>query len=142
MAAVTSDVAMQPLWPGLLNADEGGAYLVGARCERCGGLALGLREFCPHCHASGTLREVRIGRRGRLYTATVIHQGPSRFASPYRVGYVDIEDGVRVFAHLQQGEGAPRIGDDVVLEIRAVVTDKDGTPLAAPFYLASSGDGR
>jgi len=134
--------ATMPLWPGLLGSDAEGAYLIGARCKTCGGLALGRREFCPHCHAASRLDEARIGRRGRLYTATVIHQGPAAFAQPYRVGYVDIEGSVRVFAHVEQGEAAPKIGDAVALEIRAVATSKAGEPLAAPFYRAVSGDVR
>lgn len=131
-----------PLWPELLGSDAEGAYLVGARCTACDGLALGRREFCPHCHAAGRSEDARIGRRGRLYTATVIHQGPAAFAQPYRVGYVDIEGGVRVFAHLEQGAAAPKIGDTVALEIRAVATGKAGEPLAAPFYRAASGGER
>ena len=130
--------AATPLWPELFGSDSEGAYLIGARCAECGGLALGRREFCPHCHAAGRTEEARIGRRGRVYTATVIHQGPSAFAQPYRVGYVDIEGGARVFAHLEQGEAAPRIGDAVALEIRAVATGKAGEHLVAPFYRAVS----
>ncbi len=131
-----------PAWPGLWGRDAEGAYLVAGRCERCGGQALGLREFCPHCHAAGTLREVRAGRTGHLYSATVIHQGPGGFSTPYRVGYIDFEGGMRVFAHLENGPAAPQIGDRVTLDIRPLAADKQGRSMTVPFYARQPGAGK
>ena len=130
-----SDQQALPAWPDLWDRDAQGAYLVAGRCERCSGHALGLREFCPHCHAAGTLRETRLGRTGRLYSATVIHQGPNNFKAPYRVGYVDVEGGIRVFAHVEHGDDAPRIGDTVVLDLEARTADREGRPLTVPVYV-------
>lgn len=125
----------KPAWDGLWNIDDSGAYLAATRCAKCGGAALGVREVCPHCLAQGeALSADRIGRRGRLYTATVIHQAPAGFETPFRVGYVDVEDGVRIFAHIEHGDGAPAIGEEVDLSIAAVKADADGTPLDGPFY--------
>ena len=129
-----------PAWPGLWGRDAEGAYLIAGRCAHCGGLALGLREFCPHCQREGTLREARVGRTGRLYTATVIHQGPSGFKAPYRIGYVDIEGGIRVFAHLDNGAAAPRIGDPVTLDVQPLAADKAGRPMTVPIYARASGE--
>jgi uncharacterized OB-fold protein len=134
-----SEQQAAPAWPGLWGRDAEGAYLVAGRCERCGGQALGMREFCPHCHARGTLREARLGRTGRLYSATVIHQGPSNFKAPYRVGYVDIEGGIRIFAHVAHDGDAPRIGDIVVLDVQARSTDPEGRPLTVPVYAGQRG---
>jgi uncharacterized OB-fold protein len=103
-------------------------------------MALGLREFCPHCQREGTLREARVGRTGRLYTATVIHQGPSGFKAPYRIGYVDIEGGIRVLAHLDNGTAAPRIGDPMTLDVQPLAADKAGHMMTVPIYARSSGE--
>jgi uncharacterized OB-fold protein len=129
-----------PAWPGLWDRDAEGPYLVAGRCENCGGHALGLREFCPHCHVSGRLREARLGRTGRLYSATVIHQGPAGFKTPYRVGYVDIEGGIRVFAHVDHGARAPAIGDTVVLDVQARASDREGRSLSVPIYARQAGN--
>jgi uncharacterized OB-fold protein len=129
----------KPAWQGLWGRDAGGAYLVAGRCQKCGGYALGVREFCPHCSAQNTLQEDRIGRTGRLYSATVIHQGPSGFKAPYRVGYVDIEGDVRIFAHIDNGTAAPNIGDAVALNIDARITDREGHPMTVPIYSAQRG---
>ena len=129
----------RPAWPDMWGVDTRGAYFVGCRCSECRRLTLGLRELCPHCLASGTMQEERIGRRGTLYSATVVHQTPRGFAGPYRIGYVDVGEGVRVFAHIAKGAAAPRIGDDVELAIEPVKTADDGGDLTGPVYHALGG---
>ncbi|MBT5414811.1 MAG: hypothetical protein HOH66_15530 [Rhodospirillaceae bacterium] len=131
-----------PAWEGLWDEDDEGAYLVGGRCGACGGLALGLRPICPHCHREGTLVAEAVGRRGCLYSATVIHQAPPGFEAPYRVGYVDIGEGLRVFAHVQAGQDAPGAGNAVALHIAAVKTAPDGQAQSGPFYAAAEGDAK
>ena len=54
------------------------------------------------------MTETPIGRRGVLYTYTVIHQLPQGYDEPFAVGYVDLDDGVRVFAHI---ENTPKPSD-------------------------------
>lgn len=138
-----ADGSLAPAWDGVWDADGEGAFMIGGRCGACGGLALGLRPICPHCHKDGTLAAEAVGRRGRLYAATVIHQAPPGFEAPYRVGYVDIGEGLRVFAHIQadaeNGVPAPGPGDEVALRIAAVKTDPDGTARSGPFYAAVEG---
>lgn len=139
-AKATSPIqTVKPIWDGLCDEDKDGPFLVAGRCGECRGAALGVREICPHCHALGSLREDKIGRIGTLYSATVIHQAPAGFETPYRVGYVDVEDGVRVFAHIDNGKDAPRLGEKVKLAISHLKTDADGTPLTGPFYLRADG---
>lgn len=142
MSTLTAERAglEQEAWADLCATDARGPYLIGGRCPHCGGLALGRREICPHCHDAALSQEARIGRRGVLYTATVVHQPPRGFAAPYRVGYVDIEDGVRVFAHIDGGSDAPAIGDAVDLTIGVVKAGEDGLPLVGPIYVRASGN--
>ncbi|MBM3599688.1 MAG: hypothetical protein FJX35_15870 [Alphaproteobacteria bacterium] len=128
-----------PIWDGLYGSDADGPYIEGGRCAACGGMALGVREICPHCHAAQQMAPVKIGRRGTLYTATVIHQGPEGFAAPYRVGYVDVEGGVRVFAHIDNGSAKPALGQGVVLTIAKLRQRQDGTTLNGPLYVATPG---
>jgi uncharacterized OB-fold protein len=133
---------VKPAWPGLWATDAAGAYLVGGHCSACGGYALGKREFCPHCSARNAMAEEPIGRQGQLYCATVIHQGPSGFTAPYRVGYVDIEGGVRIFAHIDNGAAAPKTGDIVKLQIDARMTGRDQQKMTLPVYVAlNAGEG-
>jgi uncharacterized OB-fold protein len=80
------------------------------------------------------MTEIPIGRTGRLYSSTVIHAAPPGFEAPYAVGYVDIEHGLRVFAHLETGVAAPAIGDEVELTVAPLRRDAAGGWLSGPQY--------
>lgn len=125
----------RPIRDGLFGEDADGAFLVGGRCGACGFVTLGARPICPHCLAEGAMGEEPIGRTGTLYTATVIHQAPAGFAAPFAVGYVDVEEGVRVFAHVETAP-RPAIGGRVKLALAPLRTDADGGALVGPLYRA------
>jgi uncharacterized OB-fold protein len=57
---------------------------------------------------------------GTLYSFTTVHVGRARTDGPFAVGYVDLPNGVRVFAHLT---GTPSIGDRVTVALRDGVPD-------------------
>jgi uncharacterized OB-fold protein len=128
----TTTVAERPAWEGLLGRDEHGPYLVGARCASCRALSLGLRDLCPNCWRRNTLQPVSIGRMGRVYTCTTVHHAPGGIETPFAVGYVDIEEGIRVFAHLSEGVG---IGAEVALTAARVRHAPDGAWLTGPRYV-------
>jgi len=132
-AAATS----RPIWDGLFDTDADGPYIIGGRCEACGGMALATRSICPHCHVASPMAAAKIGRRGTLYSATIVHQGPEGFAAPYRIGYVDIEGAVRVFAHIDGGPAGPALGAPVSLRIQTLRTKPTGPAEIGPFYVAA-----
>src|SRR5215475_8362374 len=98
----------QPICEGLFGNDEGGPYLIGGRCTSCDFVTLGVRDVCPMCWSRNVMRPMPIGRTGRVYTCTIIHQAPEGYAAPFAVGYIDLDDGVRVFAHLAQDKHSLR----------------------------------
>jgi len=51
-------------------------------------------------------------RRGLVYSFSIVHAGAQSWHKPFTVGYVDLENGVRLFAHLR---GAIEIGAQVEL---------------------------
>jgi uncharacterized OB-fold protein len=124
----------QSIWPGYSSEDADGPFLVGATCQSCGFTTLGKRAHCPSCWSEATMRSIPIGRRGVVYTRTVVHSAPPGFEAPYAVGYVDLKEGVRVFAHLETGDKAPAIGDPVELTLVPLRTDKDGRRLTGPRF--------
>lgn len=125
--------ACAPLWEGLAGKDEAGPYLQGGRCSACGTVTLLERHICPHCWSAAALQPARIGRSGRLYTRTVVHQAPEGFDVPYVAGLVDLDEGPRVFAHLEAGAASPAIGDRVAL-VLAPLRHADGSALVGPRY--------
>lgn len=70
--------------------------LTGSRCTVCGTHYFPPRAHCISC-ASGPepTEPVELSGRGRLYSFTNLHLGP---IAPCGVGYVDLEEGVRVLA--------------------------------------------
>ncbi len=131
----------QPIWSGLLGHDELGDYLVGGQCSACGFTTLGLRDICPDCWQQGTMTEAAIGRHGTLYTYTVIHQLPQGYEEPFAVGYVDLDDGVRVFAHLDNTPASLTIGARLDLVSATLRHDETGAPMTGPrYHAANTGD--
>lgn len=136
VAELSDEESAVPIWEGYFGFDDQGPYIVGGQCPRCTRIVLEPRRICPHCHEDVAMASVPVGRQGVLYSATVIHQAPEGFAAPFRVGYVDVEDGIRVFAHIDNGPQRPAIGDPVTLSIRPMKTLDDGTVLHGPYYKA------
>ncbi len=76
------------------------------------------------------------GRKGRVYSCTIVHQSADGFETPMTVGYVDIEEGLRVFAHLESAEATSLIGADVALSTARLRRAADGSWLIGPRYRA------
>lgn len=74
--------------------DDGSVRLVGSRCESCGARAFPRRDVCVAC-CSIELVEDLLGPNGTLYSWSMVHVAPDR-ATPYCIGYVDLDEGVRV----------------------------------------------
>jgi uncharacterized OB-fold protein len=135
MNGATRDNIAQPIWEGLFGEDTEGPFLLGGRCGACNFVTLGVRDICPECWTRGSMTMVPIGRRGRVYTATVVHQVPQGYDGPFAVGYVDVENGVRVFAHVGREPSALKPGTKVRLTVAPMRNDKDGTSLIGPLYV-------
>ena len=85
-----------------LSAD--GVMLLGGQCRQCGLKLFPWKDVCPACGAED-VAHAELARRGRLYSYTTIHASPKGFSPQYNVGFVDLEDGVRIFAQI---EGEPK----------------------------------
>lgn len=129
--------ASKPIWNGLMGEDAAGPFLQGAECTACGFVTLGVRDLCPECWSRATMRAKPIGRTGTVYSCTVIHQVPQGYDAPFAVGYVDVENGVRVFAHLANTPDTLRIDATVKLTAATLRRQSDGTALLGPLYKAS-----
>ncbi len=135
MSEMSQDNLARPICEGLLGEDSEGPFLLGGRCSACGFVTLGVRDTCPECWVRGSMTMVPIGRRGNVYTYTVVHQVPQGYEAPFAVAYVDVEDGVRVFAHVAREPSALKPGAKVRLTVAPMRRDKDGVALVGPFYV-------
>ncbi len=139
--AGAEDLVSRSVWEGLVGEDAEWPYLVGGRCAACGFVTLGVRDICPACWARGSMSPAPIGRRGVLYTYTVIHQLPPGYAAPFAVGYVDVEGDTRVFAHVENGPESLRIGAVLELTVAPLKQGEGGVWLVGPRYRAAGAPG-
>jgi len=102
--------------------------LLGTRCEACTKLSFPPRRICTACGAQET-SWVEFSGKGTLYSATVIHAGPSLYwaGGPYTVGIVDLEEGVRLITRIL-GAIAPPIDSPMQM---VVTRHDDGCLFAA-----------
>jgi uncharacterized OB-fold protein len=136
MGAQETDLVRRPIWDGLTGEDEEGPFLVGGHCSRCGFLTLGPRDLCPNCWTRNAMQPYPIGRVGTLYTYTIIHQVPAGYKEPFAAGYIDLEGGVRVFAHVENTQESLRIGGRLQLQVAPLRQDEHGAWLLGPRYRA------
>jgi uncharacterized protein len=73
--------------------------LVGSRCAQCGLLVFPSVSICSRCLSEDS-RPFAFGGDGTIYTYTVLRTAARGWDAPYVLGYVDLPEGVRVFAHL------------------------------------------
>lgn len=117
---------------------DGNWYLVGGRCRHCSTLSWSIAAVCPSCWAESSQEEVPIGRRGRIYSSTVVRRVPAGFPQDYIIGFIDLDEGLRVMGRIvAEDETRVRPGAPVVLEAGAVSTTKNGSSVIGPVYRAS-----
>lgn len=110
-----------------MHDSDGEPSLVGSGCRHCDALVFPSAPVCPAC-MSESMDARWLSREGTLYSFTTMHVGPEHWTKPYTVGYVDLLDGVRVFAHLV--DGARHIGEPVELTIAELGRSLDGEVLS------------
>ncbi len=89
------------------NQYLGEEKLMGSRCEQCGKLYVPPRPICVACHGTGMQWE-EVEGKGRLAGFTCITIGPTFMIeegynrkNPYCVGVVEIEEGARLDARIE-----------------------------------------
>lgn len=109
------------------NSLEAGRFET-TNCGDCGRASFPPKPFCPHCW-SKKLSWIQLRGKGKLYSQTVIHAAPAVFRAeaPYRVGIVDLEEGLRIATRLIS-DASPDLDTPVELIVLRYV---DGALFAA-----------
>jgi benzoylsuccinyl-CoA thiolase BbsA subunit len=119
--------------PDLLEVPRGEPpYLKGYKCKQCGRLWFPKFSSCPNPDCwSEEMEVIPLSRKGTLYSVTDVYIGqPSmREYVPFIVGYVDLPEGVRIFAQLEGKIGSFRCGDEVELVTGPVRNNTRGEPI-------------
>ena len=80
-----------------------GVVLMGSRCETCKKSFFPKKLVCPECF-DGELKEVPLNRKGKLHTYALSVMGPSEMEKPYVIGFIDLPEGIKLFAILTDCE--------------------------------------
>jgi len=99
--------------PRLAYGSEGYA-IVGTQCTDCGHPSVARAPRCPRC--GGESSPAPFGPAGAIWSTTTIHVASGDLAAPYTLAYVDLDNGPRVLAHVQDGPAVvPRVAERVRL---------------------------
>lgn len=121
-----------PIQPGLFTWPSEQPQLIGSRCRDNQVVAFPAQKNCPF---SGSLNveEIRLSRRGRLWTWTVQafpppapYSGSREGFQAFGVGYIELPEGLRVESRLTISDPAKlRIG--MLMELVIVPFDQDAS---------------
>jgi uncharacterized OB-fold protein len=124
-----------PAVEGWFTIDAEEPHLLGTRCASCDTFFFPPEtEFCRNPHCQGTqLDEVRLSRRGRVWSSTVNHYPPPPPAKspepfePYGVAAVELaEEGMVVLGQVAGGTAEPLpVGSEVELVVDTLFEDDD-----------------
>lgn len=78
-----------------------GDRVLGARCSACGYATAPAAPWCPACQ-SREQAEVEFGPGATIWSSTLVHIPVGKWQPPYALAYIDLDDGPRVLAHLEQ----------------------------------------
>lgn len=121
----------QPFWESL----EEGTVLIHA-CERCERRFFPPSPICPHCHATH-VEWVETTGRGTLFSFTRTHATAAAFPDELVVGTVELDDGPKLLAPIDEPYSALEIGAPVRIEPTEYTADHDrGWPEGYPFFTA------
>ena len=80
----------------------GKGKLMAGKCHKCGKIHLPPRPLCDNCFSTD-FEWVNVSGKGKLLTYTVINIAPAQFQAltPYAVGIVQLENGVKIPGMIQ-----------------------------------------
>ena len=126
-----------------IGTDAAGApVLFGSQCGDCAAKLFPPAEVCPEC-MSENMHRLALASRGTLYSWSLVHAAPKGWTAPYIAAYVDLPDGVRVFAHIVDADpDRLRIDMAVMLCVRQLGIGEDGAAFTSyAFAPVPEGDG-
>jgi uncharacterized OB-fold protein len=137
-ASGSFDGRQVPIAPGLFTWPSANPQLIASKCGGCGELTFPSQGSCPSC-TRRDCEEVLLSRRGTLWTFTIMHFPPPvppfegdadrETFVPFGVGYVELEEGIRVESRLTENDPEKlQIGMEVELVLEQFGENEDGVP--------------
>jgi len=130
---VNTMVEKIPIREGIYTEGPEGGILLANRCRMCHQIFFPKALFCLSC-LTEDMEEVQLSRRGKLYSYTIGHMPSLHFQPPYAIGYVEMPEGVKVFAPLKTTEDKPlKIGMEMEVVIEKLWEENNNEVIGYTF---------
>jgi len=114
-----------PVREGAFAEGPEGGILLANKCNSCGQVFFPKVTSCLSCF-NDELKDIVLSQQGNLYSYSVVHMPASHFKPPYAVGYINMPEGIRIFAPLKMVEGKPfKVGMKMSLVIEELWKEED-----------------
>lgn len=113
--------------PPVIGGTASEPLLRGSICTTCSTRFFPTRDVCFVC-TSRTLKDTLLGPTGTLYSFTTVHVSTAR-STPYNLGYIDLDEGVRVLSLLLEA------AEDLVpdMPVRLAVCEGEWSFVSSPL---------
>ena len=98
--------------------EKGDPYLEGHKCTDCNSIFLGERSVCSNCSSRDKMETITLGRKGKLYTYSIVFRSFPGIDVPYISAIVDLDDGGTLKGNLIDCDPDPeKIEFDMPVEV-------------------------
>jgi len=119
----------------LAEKPDGTVRLIGTECADCGHRVFPPTPVCPECMSENVSR-IELSETGTLYSWSAVRIAPRDWKTPFIAGYVDMPEGVRVFAHMVDIDPEALSFDMKVRVCKTVLgAESDGTPIESYSFV-------
>ena len=130
---VNTMVERIPVKEGTFVEGPEGGILLANKCKSCGQVFFPKAVFCLTCFDED-MEELKLSQRGKLYSYAIGRMPSMHFEPPYAIGYVDMPEGVRIFAPLKMMEDKPfAIGMDMEVVIEKLWQEEENEVIGYKF---------
>ena len=128
-------------FPKALTEKDGKYVQMGQHCKTCGRTTFPVTELCMNC-SSDKIEKVQIATEGTVYSWSVTRVPVGGYKPPFIGAYIDLTDGVRIFAQVKTDPDTMKTGMKVKVETGVIYTEKDGTEVLGYYYVPANGGAR
>jgi uncharacterized OB-fold protein len=122
-----------PIREGVFMESPDGGTLLANKCKSCGQIFFPKAVLCLSCF-NEDMEELKLSRMGKLYSYTIGYMPSMHFEPPYAIGYVDMPEGVKIFAQLKMTTDKPfKIGMDMEVVIEKLWQEDDSEIIGYKF---------